>query len=59
MDAIEEKFKESSNLYIHRETLYYSLEGRKIELVTISSKDGIQQEREELIDGVFPEHHGD
>ena len=39
------------NLYFHRETLYYSIEGRKMEVVTISSRDGITDERETVPDG--------
>jgi hypothetical protein len=34
------------NLYFHRETIYYSIEGRKMEMMTISSKDGILDEKE-------------
>ena len=36
--------------------LCYSLEGRKVEIVTISSKDGIQEEYEKTPDpDMFPE----
>jgi hypothetical protein len=34
------------NLYFHREVVYYSIEGRKMEMITISSKDGLTDERE-------------
>lgn len=42
------KLKDLNNIYFHREILYYSLEGRKIEVVTITSKDGITSTREDL-----------
>jgi hypothetical protein len=47
-------------LYFHRETVYYSIEGRKMEMVTISSKDAITEEREPIPEsgdckGIFPE----
>jgi hypothetical protein len=29
-------------LYFHREVVYYSVEGRKMEMMTISSTDGIR-----------------
>jgi hypothetical protein len=44
------------NIYFHRETLINSLEGRKMEVVTISSKDGIQEEHEKSPDpDMFPD----
>jgi hypothetical protein len=45
---IEAKFKDVNNIYFHREILFYSLEGRKIEVVTITSRDGITSNREDL-----------
>ena len=56
MDTIEEKLKEASNVYFHRETLYYSIEGRKMEMMTISSRDGITDERETV--PLDPENRG-
>lgn len=47
IDKIEDKvtrpeYKDS--IYFHREVLFYSLEGRKMEMFTISSNDGIDTE---------------
>jgi hypothetical protein len=63
MDEIESSFATASpnlNLYFHRETIYYSAEGRKMEMMTISSTDGITEEREDVpkgndYKGIFPE----
>ena len=46
---IETKLRDHPNIYFHREVLYYSLEGRKMEIFTISSKDGLTNEREEQV----------
>lgn len=35
-------------MYFNREYLYSSLEGRRMEVVTITSKDGMLDEKEEL-----------
>lgn len=48
------------NLYFHRETIYYSIEGRKMECMTISSRDGITDEHEKVPDeydafGLYPD----
>lgn len=53
------------NLYFHREVVYYSIEGRKMEMITISSKDGITEEREVIPkdgddnSGLYPEAETD
>lgn len=49
IDEIEQKFAtapQEKNLYFHRETVYHSIEGRKMEMMTISSRDGITDLRE-------------
>jgi hypothetical protein len=51
MDDIEKSFESANpalNLYFHRETIYYSIEGRKMEMMTISSTEGITEERESV-----------
>ena len=51
IDQIEQSFASQGpdkNLYFHRETVYYSIEGRKMEMMTISSKDGMLDERESI-----------
>lgn len=51
IDEIETSFKNAEpekKLYFHRETVYYSIEGRKMEMMTISSTDGITDERETI-----------
>ena len=42
------------SLYYHRELLIRSRDGRRIDLVTITSVDGKSEEREDLIPGLFP-----
>jgi hypothetical protein len=44
MDEIEKKLYKQTNVYFDRSTVCYSLEGRKMELITISSRDGILPE---------------
>lgn len=60
LDQLEKVMTNRKNVYFHREVLTYSLEGRKQEMVTISSMDGINEDdkREEYIEGLFPEHSG-
>ena len=54
-----EKLKEKKNIYFHREVITYSLEGRPVEMVTLSSKDRIvneeEDEREPPLPNLFPE----
>lgn len=38
-NQIEARLRNQQNVYFNREILYYSLEGRPMELLTISSKD--------------------
>lgn len=45
-----------SDIYYHRELLIESLEGRKVELLTITSFHGIQLGREQIMPNLFPEN---
>jgi hypothetical protein len=38
--------------------LYYSRENRPMEMITFTGREKITSEREDLIDGLFPEHEG-
>lgn len=43
------------NIYYHRELLCYSLEGRRVDLITVSSCNGITDECESRLTGLFPD----
>ena len=43
------------DIYYHREVLCYSLEGRRVDLITISSCDGMVDECESRLAGLFPD----
>lgn len=43
------------DIYYHRECLVKSLEGRSVDLITISSHHGITQNREPRLQGLFPD----
>lgn len=47
-DDIQKRMQTQSNAYFNREILYYSLEGRAMELLTISSRDQITDEHETI-----------
>jgi hypothetical protein len=50
LDRIEEKLtkpENAENIYFHREVLFYSLEGRLMEMFTISSRDRITDQEED------------
>lgn len=44
-----------SEIYYHRELLTHSLEGRNIDLLTITSFHGIQLKREQRLPNLFPD----
>lgn len=44
-----------NEIYYHRELLICSVEGRRVDLLTISSFHGIQEEQEERLSTLFPE----
>jgi len=49
------RFQTHEEIYIHREILYYSRERRPMELITFSAKTKMLEEREELMEGMFPD----
>ncbi|KAJ1555024.1 Cytosolic carboxypeptidase-like protein 5 [Nowakowskiella sp. JEL0078] len=50
------KRKKSKGIYFHRDCLCYSLDGRRLDLLTISSDSGFQQnDREDNLVGIFPD----
>jgi hypothetical protein len=49
------KFGNHESIYIQREVLYYSRERRPMEMITFSAKTKMLDEREELIEGLFPD----
>lgn len=56
-DKVQKKIKDQlpNDVYIHRELLTYSLEGRNVELITITGNNGVSQsERETDIPKCFP-----
>lgn len=60
LDEMQVKMINRKNVYFHRETIAFSREGRKQEMVTVSSQDGLNEdgEHEEYIPGLFPEYSG-
>ena len=55
---IEAWSRQDESIYFHREIAGLSFEKRPVDLITISSKEGIGKEREELIPELFPYHEG-
>ena len=49
--------KDASSIYYHRELLCYSLDGLRIDLITVSSHHGITDRHEDRlrVDGLFPD----
>ncbi|XP_028028900.1 cytosolic carboxypeptidase-like protein 5 isoform X2 [Bombyx mandarina] len=45
------------DIYYYRECLIHSLEGRRVDLLTVSSYHGISTDREEKLTNLFPENH--
>lgn len=61
-DQVQAKIirQQRDHIYIHRELLAKSLEGRNVELITITSMANVSEsEREPDIDGLFPEERND
>ncbi|KAK5650757.1 hypothetical protein RI129_001786 [Pyrocoelia pectoralis] len=62
LDSIDEQFVNKSvlsrdDIYYAREAICFSLEGRRVELLTISSYHNISNEREVRLKDLFPEEH--
>ncbi|KAI4882983.1 hypothetical protein NFI96_015784 [Prochilodus magdalenae] len=46
----------ADSLYYHRELLCYSLDGHRVDLLTVTSCHGMLDEREPRLDKLFPDH---
>ncbi|XP_062850737.1 cytosolic carboxypeptidase-like protein 5 isoform X2 [Trichomycterus rosablanca] len=46
----------ADSLYYHRELLCYSLDGHRVDLLTITSCHGMLEEREPRLEKLFPDH---
>lgn len=55
---LDERFTSTlpDGVYYYRELLCRSLEGRRVDLITVTSVDGISEEREAVLPGLFPDH---
>jgi cytosolic carboxypeptidase protein 5 len=53
------KFRRQPDIYIHREVITYSREKRPMEMITFTKDTKRKEEREALIEGLFPEANGD
>ena len=45
------RYHQHKEIYMHREVLFHSFEGREMELITLTSYRGITEERENMIEG--------
>ena len=55
LDKYEQTFENHPKIYFKRELLTTSLEGRRIDLLTITNRNQILEQYEEYIPGLFPE----
>eukprot|EP00736_Rhodelphis_marinus_P007140 Rmarinus@m.3740 len=55
--AAEERLKLHPRIFFQREVLTHSLEGRVVEVVTITDHDGKSSESESCIEDIFPENN--
>lgn len=58
-ERLMDRYKDHQEIYIHREVLTYSREERPMELITFTARNKIMNEREDLIEGLFPDANGD
>lgn len=55
IDEYEKQFRDNTNIYFHRELLVNSLEGRRIDLLTITANNDATELTEDPLPGLFPE----
>lgn len=55
LDELEAKLSLSDDIYFFRELVTYSLEKRRVELITITDHSNMTNSEEPFIDGLFPE----
>lgn len=47
------KFQDHESIYFKREVLYHSLEGRDVELLTLTGRTRMTEKREEVVEGLL------
>jgi hypothetical protein len=52
--GINQKTAQPDEIYFHRELLIRSLDGRRVDCLTVTSCRGITMKREDRLDGLFP-----
>lgn len=62
LETLDKRFSTQNNtndddIYYFRECVCYSIEKRRVDLVTISSHHGITNQREETLKNLFPEEN--
>lgn len=55
LDKYEKLYANHPKIYFHRELLVTSLEGRRVDLVTITSRENATRDSEDRIPNLFPE----
>lgn len=50
MDAVKQRCDQNPKIYFHRTTITKTLEGRPVDLITISSKNGLINKEEPIND---------
>lgn len=54
-ESISHPPRQPESIYYHRDLLCHSVEGRRVDLLTVSSHHGITEEEDCRLEGLFPD----